>query len=120
MEDLSEDRSISMFRIRRNKGEETLEFVGFKPIYESEEWELLHVNKHQWIFWDAPDTEWELEDGFGRTVLGRMEYKLALETGLASIEVDKDEFDYDDDYELDTIYTKLTEELEAEELRLLP
>ena len=109
-----------MFRIRRNKREETLEFLGFKPIYESEEWELLHINKKKGLFGcEAPRSEWRLEDGFGRVVIDEMDLAIALETGIGSIEVDTDEFNSDKDYEFDTIYTKLTDELEANELRLI-
>ena len=103
---LADDRTISMFRIRRNGGNETLEFVGFKPIFESEEWELFHINKH-------------LEDGFGRIVMKQRDLAFALNTGLGSIEIDTDEFNSDEDYKFDTIYTKLTDELEANELRLI-
>ena len=101
------NKEIAMFRInRREKGKEKLEFLGFNPIYKWEEWELLSIGK-------------TVEDCNGQILMNENELKTALEKGIGRMDVESDEFNNDNDYRFDTVYSKYVNNLTEEEKRHL-
>jgi len=111
-----DDIGIALFRINRQQKEtEKLEFLGFKPIYECEEWAFFHCKKNDYIWFEEEDEQSCLYDDSDREILNATDYQTAMLTGIGSIEIENDEFDSDDAYSFNTVYAKLIEDLNHQE-----
>ena len=116
-----DENDIAMFRI--NSMEKKLEFLGFQPIYDCEEWETLHVEtKSVGSFLNCRDVPIGLYNELNFEVMDLDDWEYALLTGIGRIEVDvdidDDNFDYDN-YKKNIIYTKHVFELSKKERSLL-